>query len=147
MCHLRSLGFRRLVLALLTVGILSGPWAAASRAQPSGELTLLYALPEPESTMMRESVLPAWQERYSDVEIQVIEAPIDSLMSRYAQELEAGTSPLVLIAPAHWGGSLVGLGCCLPRPTGPRGEVWELSVEAMTVDDELLGHPLGASTV
>jgi maltose-binding protein MalE len=144
MRYWRSLRFRRLVIALLVFAVssgLAGQWGATSRAQPSGAFTLLYSLPQPESAAMQESVLPAWQESHPDVEIEADDVPLDSLQSEVNVEVDAGTQVAAIGGPG-----LVGIGCCFPMPFGP----WRFEdqiLEAMSIDGELRGQPLGVSTV
>ncbi|MDP9366480.1 MAG: extracellular solute-binding protein [Chloroflexota bacterium] len=91
------------------VGVASVRRAAAqdtAGADLSGELVFWHGLGT-EADLVTNTVLPAWQQQYPNVSIEVLQVPFDQLQNKYNTEASAGGGPDVLLGPLDWIGQYV----------------------------------------
>jgi arabinogalactan oligomer/maltooligosaccharide transport system substrate-binding protein len=84
----------------------SAPRAAAQDAQLEGELTFWHGLGT-EATILNEQIIPAWEAKYPNATIEVLQVPFDQLQNKYNTEASAGGGPDVLLGPSDWIGQYV----------------------------------------
>lgn len=86
-----------------------GRGAAAQDAAPadlSGEIVFWHGLGT-EAEILNGTIVPAWQQQYPDVSIEVLQVPFNLLQNRYNTEVSAGGGPDVLLGPSDWLGQYV----------------------------------------
>ena len=72
----------------------------------SGELVFWHGLGT-EAPLVTEQLLPAWNQRYPDVSVEVLSVPFDQLQNKYNTEASAGGGPDLLLGPSDWVGQYV----------------------------------------
>lgn len=97
---------RRALQALLAVPSLVVLGAPTTRAQDgaaslSGEITFWHGLGT-EASLLNDRIIPAWNEQYPDVAVNVLQVPFDQLRAKYVTESAAGGGPEVLLGASDW---------------------------------------------
>jgi arabinogalactan oligomer/maltooligosaccharide transport system substrate-binding protein len=105
--------FARAAQALMLAALLVATGSVAALAQddegPSnleGELTFWHGMTA-EADVFNNTVLPAFEEQYPNVTVEVLQVPFDQLKNKYNTEASAGGGPDVLLGPPDWVGEFV----------------------------------------
>jgi len=81
-------------------------WAQDAPTDLSGELVFWHGLGT-EAEVVNSTIIPAWQQQYPNVSVEVLQVPFDLLQNRYNTEASAGGGPDVLLGPSDWVGQYV----------------------------------------
>ncbi len=113
-------------------------------ADLSGEVTFWHGLGT-EAELFNAQCVPAWNQKYPNVKLNVLQVPFDQLQNKYNTEASAGGGPDVLLGPSDWIGAYVEADVIKPiddlAGEGFAEGYNPTAIEGVTFEDQIYGVP------
>lgn len=126
------------------------PTAPATPTPAAGTITLWHSWAQREGDALAQ-ILDAFRENYPGVTVQTLFVAPDDLLQSYAEAVQAGSGPDLIIAPNWWLDDLVTLGVVQPLDglidIGQADTYWPAALDNLRWQGKLYGLPLSYDTV